>query len=113
MCGPVLWVDFVGETAGQFGRKQKPLRGLAALALDHFRSGHLIPGVVEFGNRKSPGIQRQHAARLCAGRIKAGINPLRIGEAAGADQQTAIAGFGLFFCVYSHNMFRVKCWSLV
>ena len=59
------------------------------------RLGHLIPGEVQFGDRKVLGVKGQHVARFGARRIKPGIGPLRIRIAARADPEPAGVMCGL------------------
>jgi len=49
--------------------------------------GHLVPGVVKFCGLKHPGIRRQHAGRMGAGRVNPCLHPFRIRVAAGTCTQ--------------------------
>ena len=60
-----------------------------AQAFDRGRFRHLVPGEVQFGDGKRLRVKRQYLAGPGARRVKAGIDPLGIGIAAGADPQAA------------------------
>ena len=93
----------MGQGTGQFGRKPEIFRDLLAHPLDGVGPGHLIPGVIQFRDGKDPGIARQQITRRGAGRVKARIDPFRIGIPAGADHQAARWLFVCGGCVHGQR----------
>lgn len=81
---------FVGECPGQFGGKEKMVRGLGGHPGYRLGPGHLIPGVVQLDNGKRTGIKRQHVGRFGSGRVETVVHPLRIRIAAGSDKDLAV-----------------------
>ncbi len=92
---PTVGVHLVGQGAGEFGGKAKALWCLAAHAVHGRSLGHLVPCIVNLGDREDTGVVRQHPGGAGARRVEAGIHPLAVGVSAGSHQNVGRIVFDL------------------